>query len=57
MITLQHRAIICVSENIQRLKNIEQLLGDNFGKSYVIEIAESSMEVLDTVFPVGVLLL
>lgn len=49
MITLQHKAIICVSENIQRLKAIEALLGDNFGQSYVIEIAESSMEVLDII--------
>lgn len=49
MKTLQQSAIICVSKNIQRLKSIKQLLGDNFGKSYVIEIAESSVEALDII--------
>ncbi len=49
MITLNHSAIICVSQNMQRLKNIKQLLDDNFGKSYVIEIAESSVEVMDII--------
>lgn len=43
------KAMICVSENIQRLKKIESLLCDNFGRTYVIEIAESSMEVLDII--------
>ncbi len=47
MIALRHQAIICVSANLTRLKTIERLLVDSFGKQYVIEIAESSMEVLD----------
>ena len=49
MISLYHKAIICVTSDVVRLKKMEKLLSDYFGKQYVIEVAENSMEVMDII--------
>lgn len=47
MISLQSKAIICVAKNTSQLQYIEQLLSNQFGDDYVIEIATSSLEVIN----------
>lgn len=57
MISLDHHAIICTASNLTKLKIIEELLGGYFGKQYVIEISEDSLEVMaliDSLHDVGV---
>lgn len=49
MIKVYHKAIICVAGTIFELEKLDVLLNKRFGREYVIEMAESSMEVMDII--------
>jgi diguanylate cyclase (GGDEF)-like protein len=49
VIKVHHKAIICVAKNVDQLGELEQLLSEKFGREYVIEVAESSPEVMDII--------
>lgn len=49
MISVFKGAIICVASSIGQLSRLEGLLAERFSKEYVIEVAESSMEVMNII--------
>lgn len=44
-----YKAIICVASSIGRLNRLEILLNDKFAKDYVVEVADSAIEVIDII--------
>lgn len=49
MINVQNKAIICVARDMDLLEPLLLLINERFGQAYVIELAESSFEVLDII--------
>lgn len=49
MVSIYHKAIICVAELTETIEPLEQLLNMRFAREYVIEIAENSQEVLNII--------